>query len=306
MKFYQIRESLVACGADDIRDAKYQYAAILTPDEWWRENGRFDMQIDMDMDLSQERETGAVVNMDSLTGSFRIPDREDTTGTVHTFSFALDEKGIVLIDDTDYVRRMVSDLQKSKKWRAPGLERFIYDFLEKIIGKDLVLLESYEKRLTRLEENILRDEIDELPSELNDIRGDLLDLKSHYEQLIDLGQELEENENGFFRPENLRYFRMFTERVIRLQDTVSALRDYIVQLRDLVQQQLSVKQNRIMTFMTVVASIFLPLTLITGWYGMNFKYMPELEYRLSYPAVIAVTLLIVIICIIWFKKKKWM
>ncbi len=79
-----------------------------------------------------------------------------------------------------------------------------------------------------------------------------------------------------------------------------------MQLRDLIQSQLDVRQNRIMTMLTVVTSIFLPLTLIAGWYGMNFRYMPELEWRYSYPTVIAVSLAIVIVCLFWFKRKKWM
>ena len=141
---------------------------------------------------------------------------------------------------------------------------------------------------------------------MNDIRGDLLDLRVHYEQLIDLGQELEENENGFFEEDNLRYFHMFTERVIRLQSIVTSQREYVMQLRDLMQSQLDVRQNHIMTVLTVITSIFLPLTLIAGWYGMNFRYMPELEWKYSYPVVIVVCIAIVIICLLWFKRKKWL
>ena len=61
-----------------------------------------------------------------------------------------------------------------------------------------------------------------------------------------------------------------------------------------------------MTVLTVVTSIFLPLTLIAGWYGMNFRYMPELKWRYSYPIVIAISIVIVVVCLIWFKRKKWM
>ena len=203
-------------------------------------------------------------------------------------------------------KRWCRQLQVPKKWRLPSLERFLYDLLEMMIGQDLTLLEKTENRLNQLEEEILKGEIESYPAEMNDIRGSLLDLRIHYEQLIDLGQELEENENGFFRDENLRYFHMFTERVIRLQDTVTGQREYVTQLRDLIQSHLDVKQNRIMTVLTVITSIFLPLTLIAGWYGMNFRYMPELEWRFSYPAVIAISILIVILCLFWFRKKKWM
>ena len=302
--YYLIKESLTPCSAEEIRTGGAQYVAVLSAEAWQRERERFDMLIDMDMDAPQE--TKAVVNMDSLTGSLSIPDRDHISGPRRCLSFALDEKGIVLVDDSGYAEEVTAAISRTKKWRLPSLERFLYDLLETTIARDLTLLEKSEERLNRIEEAILRGEIESYPKEMNDIRGDLLDLRVHYEQMIDLGQELEENENGFFREENLRYFHMFTERVLRLQDIVAGQREYVMQLRDLMQSQLDVRQNRIMTLLTVVASIFLPLTLIAGWYGMNFRYMPELEWRYSYPVVIAISVVIVAVCLIWFKRKKWM
>ena len=302
--YYLIKEVLTPCSEKEIHGGDVQYVVVLTTQQWQRQKELFDMLIDMEMDVPQE--TKAVVNMDSLTGTLSIPNREDIGGQRHTFSFALDEKGVVLVDDSGYVQEMLNKLGQTKRWRLPGLERFLYDLLEMTIGDDLTLLEKTEHRLNLIEEAILRDEVKTYPNEMNDIRGDLLDLRVHYEQLIDLGQELEENENGFFKEENLRYFHMFTERVVRLRDIVNGQREYVMQLRDLIQSQLDVRQNRIMTVLTVVTSIFLPLTLIAGWYGMNFRYMPELEWRYSYPVVIAISIIIVVVCLIWFKRKKWM
>ncbi len=302
--YYLIEETLTPCEEGDIYGGSAQYVVVLTSPDWQRQRERFDMLIDMEMDASQE--TKAVVNKDSLTGTLSIPDRADISGPRHNFSFALDEKGIILVDDSDYVEKMMRRLSATKKWRLPGLERFLYDLLEMTIGDDLAFLERSEHRLNQIEEAILRNEVKIYPKEMNDIRGDLLDLRMHYEQLIDLGQELQENENGFFMEENLRYFHLFTERVVRLRDIVIGQREYVMQLRDLMQSQLDVKQNRIMTVLTVVTSIFLPLTLIAGWYGMNFRYMPELEWRYGYPAIIVISITIVVLCLTWFKRKKWM
>ena len=99
---------------------------------------------------------------------------------------------------------------------------------------------------------------------------------------------------------------MFTNRIMRLQDIVASTREYTVQVRDLYQTQISAKQNRIMTVLTVVTTIFSPLTLIVGWYGMNFKYMPEFDYEYSYPIVIIVCIVIVVGLLIFFKKKKFL
>ena len=92
----------------------------------------------------------------------------------------------------------------------------------------------------------------------------------------------------------------------RLSETAGVLRDYIMQLRDLSQSELAVRQNHIMTILTVITAIFMPLTLIAGWYGMNFRYMPELEWKFSYPAVFIVCLLIAVLSLWYFKKKKWL
>ena len=92
----------------------------------------------------------------------------------------------------------------------------------------------------------------------------------------------------------------------RLHDLTTSLRDFSIQIRDLYQSQLDVKQNRIMALLTIISSIFMPLTLIAGWYGMNFKYMPELEYKAAYPVTIIISIGIVIVSLIFFKKKKWL
>ena len=167
-------------------------------------------------------------------------------------------------------------------------------------------MEKYDKELDGFEDSILEDAKNTDLERVYEIRGDIRDLRIHYEQLIDLGQELEENENNFFKNENTRYFRLFIDRMSRLMDTASSLRDHTVQIRDLYHSEMEIKQNRIMTLLTVVTTIFMPLTLIVGWYGMNFRYMPELQSRWGYPVVIAVSLLIIVGSLLFFKKKKWL
>ena len=90
-----------------------------------------------------------------------------------------------------------------------------------------------------------------------------------------------------------------------LQDHVRMLQENVIQLRELYQARLDTAQNSVMMVLTIVTTIFLPLTLLTGWYGMNFKNMPELGWRYGYPLVIVTALLIIILEIIYFKKKKF-
>ena len=304
--YYLIKDTLVECDIEQCHQGEYQYVALLTSKEWQDTKDSFEMGIDLEPETLEIHNTKAEVNYDSLTGTFSIPDRKNITEDDFQFAFALDEKGIVFIDDRNTARDIIERVKSTRKWRMPSLERFLYDFLEQIVYGDLTILEKYERELDKIEDEILSGNEEADLGRVYDIRNDLRDLKTHYDQLMDLAQELEENENNFFKTENVRYFHLFSNRVSRLYDVVTALRDYSVQLRDLYQSQLDVKQNRIMTVLTVVTTIFMPLTLIAGWYGMNFKYMPELETNMGYPVVIAVSLSIVIVSLIYFKKKKWL
>ena len=307
MAYYLLEESLRPCGAEELQNpAGRRYVAVLSSPEWERERDRFDMGIELDLDAGNIHNTKAEVNYDSLTGTFQIPDRNDLKGEDFCFAFALDEKGIVFIDDSGKALQMIDEIRRTKRWREPSLERFLYDFLELIVDRDLSLMERFESELNRIEEGILASREQEDLVRVNEIRSDLRELLVHYEQIIDLTQELEENENGFFREENLRYIHLFMNYMTRRHSTAASLRDYTMQVRDLYDAQLEVRQNRIMTLLTVVTTIFMPLTLIAGWYGMNFRYMPELEWRFGYPAVIVLSVAIVAYCLILFKKKKWL
>ena len=281
------------------------YVVIVTKEEWLRCRDQFDMGIELDP-VSDTHMTKAEVNYDSLTGTFSIPDRRDPSVQGETFAFALDEKGVVFIDDTGTAERIIRNVQRSKRWRTPSLGRFLYDFLDDIVKGDLRMLEKYEQELEKIEANIDSDMYDVSTSRTNAIRSDIRRLLTHYDQLIDLAQELEENENGFFDQDILRYFRLYLSRLDRLYNTAASIRDYTMQIGDLYKAHLELRQNHIMTILTVVTTIFMPLTLITGWYGMNFRYMPELETEWGYPLVFGTCVLIITGSLIFFKKKKWL
>ena len=306
MSYYLLDETMRPCEAEDLQGRTgSQYVAVLTTPEWERERERFDMGIELEPDAVHIHNTKAEVNYDSLTGTFQLPDRQNLKERDFRFAFALDEKGVVFIDDSGRAEQMIDAIRRTKRWRQPSLERFLYDFLEQIVDDDLAIMERYEAELNRIEDEVISGGKGDMVR-VNEIRSDMRVLLVHYEQIIDMTQELEENENGFFSEENLRYIHLFMNLLARRRDFAVSLRDYTMQVRDLHNAQLEVSQNRIMTLLTVVTTIFMPLTLIAGWYGMNFRYMPELEWRFGYPLVIAVSAAIVVFCLILFKKKKWL
>ncbi len=303
---YLIREIITECAPEALRTSGVPYVSVLTPAQWAARRESFDLGIDLEFNVREIRSTMAEVNCDSLTGTFSVPDRTALGEHSFCFAFVLDEKGVIFIDESGTAEEMVRSILRSKRWREPSLARFLYDFLERIVQGDLPLMERYKLELGEIEDHIQDADADTDLTRLNEIRGDIRELEIHYEQLIDLGQELEENENGFFPEEHERFFHLFLNRMARLHDAAASLRDYVMQIRDLYHAQLDARQNRIMALLTVVTSIFLPLTLIAGWYGMNFRYMPELQWKWAYPVVIAVSVLIVVVCLWFFRKKKWL
>ncbi len=304
--YYIIREKLIECTKEELLNTKEQYVALLSSKQWEEEKNSFKMGIDFEPKTTDIHVTKAEENFDSITGSFFIPDRKNIQSNEKKFAFALDEKGIVFIDDTTSARKMVRKIKARKKWRLPSLERFIYDFLNEIIREDFRLIENLELELDEMEDDIINEEDEYYSMRVNEIRADIRDLKKHYEQLLDLGEVFEENENRFFKQENIRYFRLFINRVERLRDLSNSIRDYTIQIRDVYKTHLDIKQNHIMTLLTMVTTVFTPLMLIVGWYGMNFRYMPELEYQISYPIVFISCIIISLLVLWFFRRKKWL
>ncbi len=306
MLYFMIEEALVRCSVEDLRSPKCQFVAILTPDEWASQQSVFDLGIDVEPDADSAVGTEAEVNYDAITGTVFLPGDPVGGEPEKRFAFALDEKGVVFIDTQETVAELVKVIAATRRWHKPGLERFLADLLMQIIKGDAARLRSYEDELDRMEEAIMADNAAGAAERINEMRSELRDLDDHYDHLMDLTQVFEENENGFFSEEGLRYFRAVRSRLDKLRDQAILLRDQALQMRDLYKMHLDVRQNHIMTVLTIVTTIFAPLTLIVGWYGMNFENMPELAWSWGYPAVMVLCVVVVLACIRFFKHRKWL
>lgn len=130
-------------------------------------------------------------------------------------------------------------------------------------------------QINKIESSIINEsEYKNFNEEILQYKRKLLQLKNYYEQLIDIGEAFYENENDIFEKARCNYFKRFIMKSERLCSDVNLLRESIVQLRELYQSNLDLKLNTTMKLFTVITAIFSPLTLITGWYGMNFTHMP--------------------------------
>lgn len=187
------------------------------------------------------------------------------------------------------------------------LEKLIYDFLLSLTHNDSRELDEIELLISELEDAVLTDgKTDDLNNELLKIKRKLLKLRVFYEQLSDISDILLKNENKLLSDKKLKLFRDYGRGTDKLISKIDMLRESLVQLREAYQASIDLKLNNTMKIFTVIATVFLPLTLITSWYGMNFKYMPELGWKYGYLFVIILSILVAVFCIVLFKKKKLM
>lgn len=181
----------------------------------------------------------------------------------------------------------------------------LYRFFSQMLKDDMNILDKYELMITDVEDDILDGADKECLAKIIEYRRELLQLKRYYTQLVVAFSEFESNENGLLSGNCEHLFSILSGRADRLCTAASSLRDYVAQVREAYQSQIDIALNGLMKVFTVIAAIFLPLTLIVGWYGMNFKNMPELSWKWGYPVVIALSIAVAGILLVAFKKKKY-
>lgn len=191
--------------------------------------------------------------------------------------------------------------------RNATIEKMIFGTLDALLSPEHLSLEVYEKRIMKMEAGVTDSEIgEEMNKDIYSMRNRLSSMHIYFEQLTDIAETLEENENEVFEDTELRYLKIFENRAQRLSNYSQILSENLIHLREALDASLNYSMNKIMKVFTVVSVIFLPLTLIVGWYGMNFYNMPELSWSFGYAGVSLLSLAVLIICLIYFKKKDWL
>ena len=243
----------------------------------------------------------------AVAGTFAMPPKEDPSAEKDVFAYCLTDKGLIFIDDGDYVHSVLKRMEDYQTAEDITPYSDFFDFANYLIKEDVIYLQRYEENLARLEESLLDDTMssDDFDRKILSVRRDLAALSAYYEQLSDLGETLRQDaaERGLARESLL--FDLYSDRAGRLYSMVQMLKEYSLQLREMHQTRVDARQNEIMTILTIVTTVFMPLTLITGWYGMNFQHMPELATRFGYPVICIVCVLIIAVEIWIFRKKKW-
>ena len=241
---------------------------------------------------------------DCIQGTMKIPVKQENTSLL-LFGFYQKDQTLILITETGELKSYLDRMRKdsAKGWT---LNQFLLNFFELLIEEDVLYLQKFEERLNQVEEMLLSRQPQHFNEELLRYRKKLSGLHSYYEQLMNMGDLMQANISQALTREECAGWQLYAGRSERLHDHVEMLREYLLQLRELYQSQIEVQQNRVMSILTVVTTIFLPLTLIAGWYGMNFVNMPELQQPFAYFILAGLCTALVIGEIWYFKKKGWL
>ena len=185
-------------------------------------------------------------------------------------------------------------------------ERLFYHFFSLLLKGDMDFLNNLEEEISNNEDKVLSGDKASYLKYITAWRQELLRLKRYYEQLNFIFDEMTVNDNQLFSEDGVRRLMTLRNRTDRYLSAVKNLQEMVSQLREAYQSQLAIEQNDLMKIFTVVTVIFLPLSLLAGWYGMNFSHIPELKWKYGYPLVILVSI-VTVAALIWkFKKKKWL
>lgn len=239
-------------------------------------------------------------------GTLVIPDKSDLIQKEICFGYYMDKQRVLLIDDTGVVQSTIEEIKNKQTMEMRSVAHFFFEFLEYLVRDEVQFLQDYERIMTDMEEELLGTGGDSIPGMILKSRKELVRLNSYYNQLIDMSETFKENYNGLLSKEDSNLFRLFSDRIERLAANTQNLREYALQIREMYQTQIDIRQNQVMKFLTVVTTIFMPLTLVTGWYGMNFNNMPEIYFKHSYLIIILLSVIVVCFEIWYFKRKKWL
>jgi len=190
--------------------------------------------------------------------------------------------------------------------RKMGADYLAYALLDSIVDNYFIILERLGEKIEFLEEELVTRPTPETLQTIHHLKRELIFLRKAVWPLREVINGLERGESSLVKESTQFYLRDVYDHTIQTIDSIETYRDMVSGMLDIYLSSVSNRLNSVMKVLTIIATIFMPLTFIAGIYGMNFKYMPELEWRWGYPLIWLVIVGIGVVMLIYFRKKKWL
>jgi len=190
--------------------------------------------------------------------------------------------------------------------RKMGPDYLAYALLDLIVDNYFVIMEKLGEKIEFLEEELVTQPGPETLQTIHHLKREMIFFRKAVWPLREVIGSLERGESPLIKGTSRVYLRDVYDHTIQVIDTIETFRDMVSGMLDIYLSSISNRLNAVMKVLTIIATIFMPLTFIAGIYGMNFKYMPELEWRWGYPVVWFAVVLISVSMLIYFRKKRWL
>jgi len=235
----------------------------------------------------------------------------------HRFRVAYEQISLLVLKNFVFVFKekkdelfapLIQRLRTSKgRFRSKGSDYLAYSILDSIVDQNFVLLDRLDDEITALEEDLLVSEPTKITlNRIQKLRREIISIRRHVAPVRELMAEMLRCESGLIHENTFIYLRDVFDHAIRVIESIELYRDILTGLLDIYVSSVSNKMNQVMKVLTVFASIFIPLTFLTGIYGMNFEFMPELKWKWAYPLLWGLFITIPLVLLVYFRRKKWL
>ncbi|OPY76908.1 MAG: Magnesium transport protein CorA [Syntrophorhabdus sp. PtaU1.Bin058] len=189
--------------------------------------------------------------------------------------------------------------------RRLGADYLVYSLMDVVVDNYFTVLETFGEKMENLEVQLVANPGTNTLKTMQSLKGNMIYLRKIVWPLREVISSMERDRSPLIQDPTHVYLRDIYDHSIHIMDTIETYRDMLAAMLDIYLSSISNKMNEIMKVLTIIATIFIPLTFIVGLYGMNFEYMPELKLRWGYPAVLLLMFAICVFMVLYFKRKKW-
>ncbi len=236
-------------------------------------------------------------------------DEENQTTLSEQVSLVLGPNFVISFQESigDVFEQIRDRIRNAKgKIRKMGADYLMYALLDAIVDGYFGILEKIGDKIESMEEELVNDPSQRTLHQIHNLKREMVFLRRSVWPLRESISGLERSESALIKETTGLYLRDVYDHTIQVIDTVESFRDMISGMLDIYLSSISNRMNAVMKVLTIIATIFIPLTFVAGIYGMNFEYMPELKWRWGYAAVWLVMLAVAGAMIVYFKRKKWL
>jgi magnesium transporter len=234
---------------------------------------------------------------------------KDKATTVEQVSLVLGQQYVISFQENgaDPFNAVRERLRTGKgRLRTMGPDYLVYALMDSIVDQYFGILETLGERIESLEEQVVSHPQPEVLKQIHATRRELLFLRRAVWPLREVTNGLQREESPLIKETTRIYLRDVYDHAVQVIDTIEIFREMVSSMLDVYLSSISYRLNTVMKVLTIITTIFMPLTFIAGVYGMNFKHMPELDWYWGYPAVLLVMTVIAGAMLGFFRKKKWL